>query len=319
MTHYRRQLDLAAPPAAVYAALSTQPGLRGWWTQTCDVAEVEGGTATFRFGPHHKTMRIDRLVPDREVRWHCVQAHIEVPGMPADEWVGTTIAYRLAPRGGQGTRLEVEHLGLTPALACWELCRTGWDQFLGSLQALVEQGRGQPFVPDDPCAATAAQQTAAHGAVDGEVTDRIERSIIIQAPRSRVWKLLSDAEAFGRWFGADLSGQSFTPGQVTRGPIRIEGFTHLMFEVRVERLEPQSVLAWRWHPYPIDPAVDYRQEEPTLVTWTLQDAPGNATRVRTVESGFDRVPPQRRFEAFRMNSRGWDAQLQNIRRHAEEQ
>jgi uncharacterized protein YndB with AHSA1/START domain len=315
MTHYRRQVDLAAPPAAVYAALSTQAGLRGWWTLTCDVDEAEGGSATFRFGPHRKTMRIERLDPEREVRWRCVDAHIAVPGMPADEWVGTSIAYRLAPDGPQRTRLDVEHVGLTPALACWELCRTGWDQFLGSLQGLVEQGHGAPFVPADPCAATAQQQSLADGG--GQVSDRIERSIVIQAPRARVWHLLSNAEAFGRWFGADLAGQTFTTGQVTRGPITIEGFTHIMFEVKVERMQPQEVVAWRWHPYPVDPQVDYSQEEPTLVTWTLQDAPGNATLVRTVESGFDKVPPHRRMEAFRMNSGGWDSQLQNIRRHAE--
>lgn len=151
-----------------------------------------------------------------------------------------------------------------------------------------------------------------------QATDRIERTIVVNAPRARVWQLLSNAESFGRWFGADLKGQTFTPGQVTRGPITIPGFEHVMFDVKVERLEPQTVFAWRWHPYAIDPKVDYSQEERTLVTWTLQDAPNNATLVKTVESGFDKVPPHRRMEAFRMNSGGWDAQLENIRRHAEQ-
>ena len=152
-----------------------------------------------------------------------------------------------------------------------------------------------------------------------EITDRIERSIVINAPRERVWQLLSNAESFGRWFGANLDGQTFTPGQVTRGPITIEGFKHIVFEVKVERVEPPSVLAWRWHPYAVDPAVDYSREEPTLVTWTLQEAPDNATLVKTVESGFDKVPPNRRMEAFRMNSGGWDAQLKNIRLRAEQE
>lgn len=147
-------------------------------------------------------------------------------------------------------------------------------------------------------------------------SDRIERSIVIQAPRARVWQVLTDAEQFGRWFGADLQGQTFAVGRRTQGPIRIPGFTHVMFDVTVERLEPQHSFAWRWHPYAVDPEVDYSGEEPTLVTWTLQDAPGGATLVTTVESGFDKVPPHRRMEAFRMNNRGWDAQLENIRRHA---
>ena len=149
-----------------------------------------------------------------------------------------------------------------------------------------------------------------------EATDRIERSIHIQAPRSRVWRALASAGEFGSWFGADLQGQRFAPGERARGPITFEGYRHLMFDVTVERLEPESLLSWRWHPYPIDPKVDYSVEEPTLVVFTLEDAAGG-TLLRVVESGFDKVPPARRFEAFRMNSGGWDGQMQNIQRHVQ--
>lgn len=148
------------------------------------------------------------------------------------------------------------------------------------------------------------------------VTDRIERSIVIAAPRARVWRMISNAEEFGRWFGADLRGQSFAVGQRAQGPITIPGFTHVQFDVIVERVEPEHTFSWRWHPYAVDPKVDYSQEERTVVTWTLQDAPGGGTLVKTVEAGFDKVPPHRRMEAFRMNSGGWDGQLENIRRHA---
>lgn len=149
------------------------------------------------------------------------------------------------------------------------------------------------------------------------MSDRIERSILIKAPRSRVWRALTTAEEFGRWFGADLRGQAFRAGQRTRGPITIDGYTHIQFDVDVERMEPETLFAWRWHPYAIDPKVDYSQEEPTRVTFTLADAPGNATLLTVVESGFDKVPPHRRMEAFRMNSGGWEAQVENVRRHVE--
>lgn len=149
-----------------------------------------------------------------------------------------------------------------------------------------------------------------------EATDSIERSIHIQAPRGRVWRALASAEEFGRWFGADLQGQQFAPGRRTRGPITFEGYRHIMFDVTVERLEPESLLSWRWHPYPMDTRVDYSLEEPTLVVFTLEEADGG-TLLRVVESGFDKVPPERRFEAFRMNSRGWEGQMQNIRRHVQ--
>ena len=146
-------------------------------------------------------------------------------------------------------------------------------------------------------------------------TDRIERSTLINAPRERVWDALSNAEEFGTWFGANLKGQTFAPGRRTRGPITFKGYEHVWFDVVVERIEPKRLMSYRWHPYAVDPAVDYDTEEPTLVTFTLQDAPGNATLLTVIESGFDRVPPQRRLEAFRMNSRGWEQQLTCIVRH----
>lgn len=147
-------------------------------------------------------------------------------------------------------------------------------------------------------------------------TDRIERTIVIDAPRERVWRALANAEEFGAWFGANLQGQRFEPGRRVHGPITISGYEHIQFDVVTERVEPLRLLSYRWHPYAVDPAVDYTQEQPTLVTLTLQDAPGNATLLKVVESGFDQVPPQRRLEAFRMNDRGWEAQMANIARHA---
>jgi uncharacterized protein YndB with AHSA1/START domain len=149
-------------------------------------------------------------------------------------------------------------------------------------------------------------------------TDCIERSILINAPRERVWRALSDAEQFGAWFGADLKGQSFAAGQVARGHITYPGYEHIFFEAVIDRIEPQDLLSFHWHPYAVDAAIDYSGEDPNLVTFTLRDAPGNATLLTVVESGFDKLPAQRREEAFRMNSGGWDAQMENFKRHVGE-
>lgn len=146
-------------------------------------------------------------------------------------------------------------------------------------------------------------------------TDRIERSVVINAPRERVWRALSDPQEFGTWFGVNLAGQAFSPGRTTRGPITAKGYEHIIWEAHIDRVEPPSLLSFHWHPYAIDPNTDYSSEEPTLVTFTLEDAPGNATRLTVVESGFDKVPPSRRLEAFRMNDRGWSIQMENIVRH----
>ena len=146
-------------------------------------------------------------------------------------------------------------------------------------------------------------------------TDRIERSVVVDAPRERVWHALANAEEFGTWFGVNLKGQTFVPGKRTRGPITYKGYEHIIWDVNVDRVEPPALLSFRWHPYAIDTTHDYSTEEPTLVTFTLEDAPGGGTRLTVVESGFDKVPPERRLEAFRMNSRGWSAQMANITRH----
>ena len=145
-------------------------------------------------------------------------------------------------------------------------------------------------------------------------TDRIERKILLRAPRSRVWRALSNAEEFGNWFGVALQDKNFAAGQHVTGQITYPGYEHVVFEVSIERMEPERILAWRWHPYAVERGVDYSQESTTLVVFELQDAEGG-TLVSVVESGFDNVPASRRQEAFRMNSGGWDQQMQNIKSH----
>ena len=147
-------------------------------------------------------------------------------------------------------------------------------------------------------------------------TNSIERNILINASRDRVWRALSTAEEFGIWFGADLKGQTFVPGQRARGQMGAGcGHDDIWFDVIVERLEPQELFSYRWNPYAIDPKTDYSGEQPTLVTFTLKDTP-NGILLTVVESGFDNIPPHRRLEAFRAHSGGWEAQLSNIARHA---
>jgi len=146
MSHYQQSLVLEASPATVYAALTTPAGLRGWWTQDCDVQTEAGGTMRFRFGRNHKEMRIERLEPGREVRWLCTGAHIAVGQLKRrDEWVGTQLVFRLTAQGKGRTRLDFEHIGLVPAFECYGLCSDGWRHYLGSLQQFAETGRGTPY------------------------------------------------------------------------------------------------------------------------------------------------------------------------------
>lgn len=145
-------------------------------------------------------------------------------------------------------------------------------------------------------------------------TDRIEREIVLKAARSRVWRALSNAEEFGDWFGVALKGKTFASGQTVRGHITYPGYEHLVWEVVIERMVPEELLSFRWHPYAIDAAVDYSQEPTTLVVFELT-AVEDGTLLRLVESGFDNIPAERRQEAFRMNSGGWEAQMKNIEKY----
>jgi uncharacterized protein YndB with AHSA1/START domain len=145
-------------------------------------------------------------------------------------------------------------------------------------------------------------------------TDRIEKEILLKAPRSRVWRALSDAEEFGDWFGVALRGKTFTAGQRVAGPITYPGYEHIGFDVLIERIEPEQLLSLRWHPYAVDPSVDYSKEPTTLVVFELKEVEGG-TLLSVVESGFDRIPSSRRLEAYRMNSGGWDEQMKNIENH----
>jgi uncharacterized protein YndB with AHSA1/START domain len=145
-------------------------------------------------------------------------------------------------------------------------------------------------------------------------TDRIERKVLIKAPRARVWRALSDAGEFGDWFGVNFKGKTFVAGKHIQGKITYPGYEHLSMDVLIERIVPEQLLSWRWHPAAIDPKVDYSQEPTTLVEFELKEIDGD-TMLSVVESGLDKIPLARRADVFRMNSSGWDQQMENIKKH----
>jgi len=144
-------------------------------------------------------------------------------------------------------------------------------------------------------------------------TDRIEKDILLHAPRSRVWRALTDAEQFGAWFGIKLEG-AFAPGARVEGKMTNPPHEPVTIEFFIERMDPESRMSYRWHPYPVEPGLDHSSEPTTLVEFELEEVVG-ATQLRVVESGFDRIPLSRRAEALRMNDSGWTEQLENIARY----
>lgn len=146
-------------------------------------------------------------------------------------------------------------------------------------------------------------------------TDRIDKTVVLRASRSRVWHALSNVAEFSTWFRTDFVG-AFAEGATVRGRPTMPGYEHLTIEIRIERMEPERYFAFRWHPYEVDMTKDYSAEPTTLVEFTLEDAP-EGTRLTVRESGFDALPPGRRFEAFRENEIGWTDQIRSVTRYVE--
>lgn len=144
---------------------------------------------------------------------------------------------------------------------------------------------------------------------------QFRNEILLRAAKTRIWLALTDAGEFGTWFRVKLDGP-FAVGGSVRGRLTNPGYEHLAIEMTVERIEPESLFSYRWHPYAVDPKADFSKEPMTLVEFRLEET-GDGTLLTLVESGFDQIPPGRRAEAFRMNEKGWTGQLENIRRHVE--
>jgi uncharacterized protein YndB with AHSA1/START domain len=145
------------------------------------------------------------------------------------------------------------------------------------------------------------------------MNNQIEKRIELKAPVSRVWRALTDYREFGQWFRVKLDGP-FVPGQTARGQITYPGYEHVKWEAVVQKMEPERLFSFTWHPYSVDSKIDYSKETPTLVEFRLEKT-SNGTLLLLTESGFDKIPGDRRLEAFRRNDGGWTEQMKNIENH----
>lgn len=144
--------------------------------------------------------------------------------------------------------------------------------------------------------------------------NRIEKHVDLKAAPSRVWKALTDYREFGQWFGVKLEGP-FVVGKTVSGKLTYPGLEHMQWAVDVKKMEPERIFSFTWHPYAIDATVDYSKETPTLVEFTLEGTSSGGTHLRVSESGFEKIPANRRLEAFRMDTEGWIEQMENIAKY----
>lgn len=158
--------------------------------------------------------------------------------------------------------------------------------------------------------------------------DRIEKQVVLRAPRARVWRALTDHAEFEQWFGMRVDGP-FAPGARLRGTIvgtsvdpaiakAQRQFADVSFEIVIERIEPERLFSFRWHPFAVEPGVDYSSEPMTLIEFALEEVEGGV-RLTVTESGFERIPLGRRARAFQANEGGWGVMvgvLDTYLRHA---
>jgi uncharacterized protein YndB with AHSA1/START domain len=140
--------------------------------------------------------------------------------------------------------------------------------------------------------------------------NQIEKRIEIASPVSRVWRALTDSRQFGEWFLVRMEGP-FVAGQPVAGQITHPGYEHVRMQIVVKAIEPERLFSFTWHPYAVDPKVDYSQEESTLIEFRLQPTTGG-TLLTVTETGFDKIPAARRAEAILRNDSGWAQQMKNI-------
>jgi uncharacterized protein YndB with AHSA1/START domain len=152
-------------------------------------------------------------------------------------------------------------------------------------------------------------------------TDRIEKKILLHAPRERIWRALSNSTEFGTWFGMKFDGP-FVPGAVMRGVIvgtkvnaevakAQKEYEGMSGEITIERIEPERLFSFRWHPFAVERGVDYSAEPTTLIVFTLEEIP-DGVLLTVTESGFDQIPLERRSKAFTANEQGWTMVLKLI-------
>jgi len=141
----------------------------------------------------------------------------------------------------------------------------------------------------------------------------IEKKIELKAPVSRVWRALTDYREFGQWFRVHIDGP-FKPNEASTGHMLYPGFEHVKWEALIKKIEPQTLFSYTWHPFAIEPDIDYSKEIPTLVEFKLEPTT-TGTMLYLTESGFENVPAERRAEAFEMDEGGWESQMANIQKY----
>lgn len=149
MKDYQKTIMVNKSVSEVYAAITEH--IPDWWSNDFKgSASNEGDNFIIAFGETRKTMLIEEAIPQKRVVWKCIKAYIAMPSLKNKaEWVGTKMIWTFV-NADQGTTLHFLHEGLNQRFECYEICEAGWDEFLTSLEAFLQTGKGNPFLKKVP-------------------------------------------------------------------------------------------------------------------------------------------------------------------------
>jgi hypothetical protein len=124
----------------LFAAITN---VRGWWSGSPGVegrTHKVGNEFTYRYHPHHYSkQKIIELIDGKKVVWRVLDSKLNFIE-DESEWTGTEIIFEISQRG-EKTEVRFTHIGLTPAIECFDACSDAWSSYVkGGLRNLINRG-----------------------------------------------------------------------------------------------------------------------------------------------------------------------------------
>lgn len=287
-----KQSVLKAPLDRVWRAISDSAEFGAWFRARFHEPFAAGRTLTAEFTEpgyigRRFALRVEAIEPPHRLAFRWRPHEFDSPG---DDFSDSTLVEFLLEPHPEGTQLRI--------------IESGFDRLPADQREAQFRGNDEGW---------SEQIERITNYVSG--TDRIEKSVSINAPIERVWRAISEADQFAAWFGLDVAGARFEAGSPAE--MRLTSppeYAGMPFTIEVVSVEAGRYFAFRWHPYAVDQSVDYSIEPATLVEFLLEEQ-GDGTLLTLTESGFNAIPEHRRAQAFEMNDHGWGIQVQRVKEY----
>ena len=119
--NYHSSITTNVTPKDAFANIAN---VSGWWAKNFNgSAQQAGDTFDVRFGETTVDFAITEAIPEQKIVWKVTNCHL--PWLKdKTEWTGTEIVWEIAPQDN-ATRIDMTHVGLVPAVECYEACEKG--------------------------------------------------------------------------------------------------------------------------------------------------------------------------------------------------